>query len=231
MAKDSFWFRHEYNARDGEEILELRSKFGAEGYGVFWMLMEKMAENENGGIKVSLIGGLSHGFGVAKERLMLIIEECVSLELLFEKDGFYFNRMIAEHKEERRFFAEKGRSGAKKRWGGYSGTNKDANSGGYAENRTEQNINSNLSEKAPVKRIFPKLEIVEESFLRNGGTKEMAAAFFSKHSAMDWEIKGHPIKNWMALVATFIANWHYNNSKNAKHSKSHTENKLHFDKP
>ena len=72
MAKDTYYFSHDYNARNDEKILELRSEFGAEGYGVFWMIVETMAENENGGIKASLIGGLSLAFGVTKETIKKI---------------------------------------------------------------------------------------------------------------------------------------------------------------
>ena len=67
MAKDSFWFKHDYNARNDEKVLELRSVYGAEGYGVFWMLVESMAETEIGGLKASLIGGLSLGYGVPQQ--------------------------------------------------------------------------------------------------------------------------------------------------------------------
>ena len=121
MAKDTFWFKHDYNARNDEKVLELRSEFGAEGYGVFWMLIETMAENENGGAKASLIGGLSHGYGVAKDKLCDIIKYCVSVELVYEKDGFYFSKRLDKHKDERRQFSENGIEGAAKRWGSHKG--------------------------------------------------------------------------------------------------------------
>ena len=116
MAKDSFWFKHDYNARNDEKVLELRSVYGAEGYGVFWMLVESMAETEIGGLKASLIGGLSLGYGVAKERLKEIVKYCVEIELLYEKDGLYFSGRLLKHKQERNLFSESGKNGAKKRW-------------------------------------------------------------------------------------------------------------------
>ena len=116
MAKDSFWFKHDYNARNDEKILELRSEFGAEGYGIYWMLVETMAETDSGGAKASLIGGLSHGYGVAKQRLSEIINYCLSVELLYEKDGFYFSKRLDKHKIERKEFSIKGSEGAEKRW-------------------------------------------------------------------------------------------------------------------
>mgnify|MGYP001572489914 CR=1 FL=1 len=38
MAKDTYYFSHDYNARNDEKILELRVKYGAEGYGLFCTL-------------------------------------------------------------------------------------------------------------------------------------------------------------------------------------------------
>ncbi len=117
MAKDTFYFSHDYHARNDEKILELRVKYGAEGYGLFWMLVETMAENENGGAKASLIGGLSLGYGVAKERLLDFINYCVEIELFYEQDGFIFSRRMKKHKDFREKLSVKGKEGAEKRWG------------------------------------------------------------------------------------------------------------------
>jgi len=123
MGKETYWFRHDHNARGDEKILELRSEFGAEGYGVFWMIVETMAENSNGGVQKNLIGGLSLGYGVPKDRLCEIFSFCLRVELFFEKDGYYFSNRILKHKESMSNFAEYGKIGAKKRWGGYTGGN------------------------------------------------------------------------------------------------------------
>lgn len=119
MAKETYYFSHDYNARNDEKSLELRACHGAEGYGVFWMLIETMAENENGGVKASLMGGLSLGFGVAKDKLKSIIDCCLSVGLLYEKDGYYFSNRLLEHKGLRKKLSEAGKIGAEKKWGGY----------------------------------------------------------------------------------------------------------------
>jgi len=116
MAKDTYYFSHDYNARNDEKILELRVKYGAEGYGLFWMLVETMAENENGGAKASLIGGLSLGYGVAKEKLLEFIDYCIDIELFYKEEGFIFSRRMKKHKDFRLKLSEKGKEGAEKRW-------------------------------------------------------------------------------------------------------------------
>lgn len=121
MSKDTFWFKHDYNARNDEKILELRSIHGAEAYGVYWMIVETMADNDNGGIKGGLIGGLSHGFGVAKEKLQEIIQCCLDVDLFYEENGSYFSRRMLKHKEERKFFSDMGKEGAIKKREKYRG--------------------------------------------------------------------------------------------------------------
>lgn len=124
MAKDTFYFSHDYNARNDEKILELRASYGAEGYGIFWMIVETMAETENGGIKLSLIGGLSLGYGVAKDRLSMVINACLDLGLFYKSDDnepYIFSKRLLTHKELRKSLSKNGSDGAKKRWGGDGG--------------------------------------------------------------------------------------------------------------
>jgi hypothetical protein len=120
MSKETFYFTHDYNARNDDKILELRSLHGAEGYGIFWMIAETMAENSNGGIKKSLIGGLSLGYGVPKDRLLAIISSCKEIGLIYEKEGFLFSKRMLTHKELRNKLSLSGKAGAAKRWGGDS---------------------------------------------------------------------------------------------------------------
>ena len=47
MSKDTYYFSHDYNARNDEKMIAVRMKHGAEGYGIFFMILEKMRESEN----------------------------------------------------------------------------------------------------------------------------------------------------------------------------------------
>lgn len=123
MAKETFYFQHDYNARNDDKILELRSRYNGEGYGIFWMLVETMAENDNGGVKATLMGGLSQGYGVAKEWLIAFINDCIEIGLLYEEEGCYYSKRLLTHKEFRKVLSENGALGAAKRWRGYSHPN------------------------------------------------------------------------------------------------------------
>lgn len=119
-TKDTFYFSHDYNARNDEKILEIRSLYGAEGYGVFWMIVETMAENEDGRLNTHLIGGLSLSYGLAIDKLKLIIDSCISVGLFSKDREFIFSGRLSKHKETREEFrkerSESGSKGARARW-------------------------------------------------------------------------------------------------------------------
>jgi len=42
------WFKHIARAREDEAMVELLSEFGPEGYGVWWIILEQIAEQMDG---------------------------------------------------------------------------------------------------------------------------------------------------------------------------------------
>lgn len=114
--KEAFYFPHDYNARNDQKILALRSDFGLAGYALFFMLLETMAEETNGRVNRVAIGGLSVSYGITKDELLKFVECCIEIGLFLEDDsGIYSKRMI-EHKSFRNKLSEGGKKGASKRW-------------------------------------------------------------------------------------------------------------------
>jgi hypothetical protein len=124
------WFKHDYNSRSDDKILDLRAEYGWKGYGLFFAFIEKMCENETGAIDRDRIGGLSIGFGLPKDELLTFIDYCIKIGLFFEdEDGMIRNERATQHVEKLNSFREAGKKGAKKRWSNDSdrGANKGAN--------------------------------------------------------------------------------------------------------
>ena len=44
MVKEAYFFRHDKNARNDIKMISLRQKFGWEGYGLFWGIIETISE-------------------------------------------------------------------------------------------------------------------------------------------------------------------------------------------
>lgn len=114
--KNANWFEHDYNARNDQKILMLRAEYGMEGYGIYWSLIETMAEDK-GEIDRVAIGGLSLGYGVPKDRLKNVLDFCVKIGLFSGNENKVFSKRIKAHLEGRKLFQRKGLEGARKRWG------------------------------------------------------------------------------------------------------------------
>jgi len=106
-----YWFKHNYYTRMDVELQELRSVFGAEGYGVFIMLIESMHESETGGIPAFQIGGLSFGFGVTKDRLKEIVEHCLSSKIFLSNDEIIYYQPAIDHLNQREYLSKMGKKG------------------------------------------------------------------------------------------------------------------------
>ena len=121
MSKDVYYFSHDSNARKKKKMVALISKYGPEGYGVFFMLVEIMSEQHAYRIEKfpKLEDGLSREMGISAERirevLKYIISEC---ELLKEDNRYIWSDSLARRKEmqevKRQAKVEAGRIGGYK---------------------------------------------------------------------------------------------------------------------
>lgn len=137
------WFKHDYNARNDDKLLQLRAMMGWEGYGLFFALVEIMCENDKGYIDGQKIGGLSVGLGVPIDTLQELIEGCLDVGLFYiGDDEMIHNSRVDHHVAKMKSFREAGKKGAKKRWSNKSdkGANRGANTGVNADKSRVDNI-------------------------------------------------------------------------------------------
>ena len=139
--KNSYYFSHDCNARTDEKILKLRAKFGWEGYGIFWAIIETLAETTDGYFDLDdeAIGGLSLSVGVAKDKLKEILDYLIKIKLLSTNNSQFFSVRLLEHIELRKSFVIAGRKGAESRWKN-KGANRGANRGANAKERKGKEI-------------------------------------------------------------------------------------------
>jgi hypothetical protein len=114
--KGSFYFPHDYNARNDDKILEIRAKYGNEGYALFFYCLETMVERGDGYIIGGLLGGLSLGYGVAMGWLSDFLDFCVKIDAFRKDETGYYSERIVDHLNQRKMFSDKGKEGADKRW-------------------------------------------------------------------------------------------------------------------
>ena len=116
--KKVYYFGHDFNARSDEKIIKLRMKLGLEGYGIYWILIECLAEASQNMLKLSSVDALAYANvcdGIAMHSVIMDfslfeIEKIGGEEYFFSKS---LNARLA-HVHERRKSAV---AAAKKRWG------------------------------------------------------------------------------------------------------------------
>lgn len=205
MAKDTFYFSHDYNARNDPKILELRSEYGLEGYGLYWCLIETMAEDTNGVVVASLIGGLSVGYGIPKNKLMEIINFMVGVGLLQEHNGTIFSKRLLEHKKKRKHLSDKGREGALKKWKNsipISDPNSIPNGDGNAKERKEKEIKEKENKNRFVKPTTQEIA----DYCKERGNNVQPSVFFDFYESKGWLVGKSKMKDWKACVRTWEKN-------------------------
>ncbi len=117
MKQDHLYFQHDYHARDDGKLLKIRAKFGNEsGAGLFWFLVEIMAEDESGSFDNQAIDELSLMLGITQERIRAFIDYALEIHLFIKDGDRITSARMQEHKEWRRSQSESGKRGAKARW-------------------------------------------------------------------------------------------------------------------
>ena len=117
MCKKTY-FNHDCDARNDEKIVALRIRYGAEGYGVYFMLIE-MLQAAPGCTLEKDYKALAVDLRVSARRIKAIVED---FGLFTPTDGgkkFYSERLIkyaSEVDESYERYAEAGRKGMKARW-------------------------------------------------------------------------------------------------------------------
>lgn len=111
MTKDTFYFSHDYNARNDVKIKKLLAKHGYLGYGLFWAIIEDLYNNTN--VLRLDYETISFDLRCDKNIIYSIIHDFD----LFVFDGETFGSLSVQKRlEERNAKSEKARKSVLKRW-------------------------------------------------------------------------------------------------------------------
>lgn len=134
MAKEAYYFSHDSNARHDPKILALRSEFGIEGYGIYWVLIEMLREQEEYKLpkKEYIYNAIAMQVqckNFAKDDAKRFVELCINeFDLLVEDDCFFWSNSLLKRMGKKNELSEKRRAAAKARWKKSSDTNVSADS-------------------------------------------------------------------------------------------------------
>ena len=229
MKKETYYFSHDYNARNDTKILYMRQELGMEGYGIYWYLIEALAD-AGGILPLKIVPVLAKQMDSTLVKIEAVIN---NYELFQVAENQFFSQRLIQHLELRNALSEAGKIGAKTRWknggangGAISHPNAKESKGKEIKGKEKKVSNTHLLNSNLYRQpIIPTYEEVELSFLSSGGTKEMAKIFYDKNSALGWFLKGSPIVNFRNLLPSFISNFKTNTN-----GKLTSEQKFDFSK-
>lgn len=149
--KDAIAFLHDANARNDLKIAPLRQKFGLEGYGAFFMIVEILREQANFKIDLSDIEGINCQLKPHELDFKNFLEFCFEKKL-FKRDKKYMwsdslLRRMKAFTDARKRMSEGGKKGMKKRY-------KDLTSTLQVPRKVNQtNINQNKTNEININQL------------------------------------------------------------------------------
>ena len=92
MAKDAYYFSHDSNAKDDPKCMLLIEELQLEGYGIYWVLIETLREQENYKYPLKMIPVLARKFLTTKEKMLTVIN---NYELfVIENEEFFYSESL-----------------------------------------------------------------------------------------------------------------------------------------
>ena len=111
MKKNTFYFSHDYNARNDDKIKMLLRKHGMEGYGIYWAIVEDLYNNANA-LQLDY-NGIAYDLRFTTELVESIIN---NFGLFVAENGNFGSLSIERRLDERDKISKKYSENAKKRW-------------------------------------------------------------------------------------------------------------------
>ena len=136
MKSSTYYFSHDYNAANDTKILFLRHQLGMEGYGIYWYLIEQLA-NAGGKLPLELIPVLAMQMHCTDVKVNGVL---MNFDLFTIESGEFYSHRLQDHLELRLKLSESGKAGANNRW-----ANRGAIGGGNAKERKGKEIKVNIN--------------------------------------------------------------------------------------
>lgn len=112
----SCYFHHDYNASNDAKVLFLRQQLGMEGYGIYWFILEQLAQ-AGGSLPLKIIPVLAMQSQTQETKVRAVID---GYELFNVSADKFFSMRLNGHLEIRKLLSDKGKEGAVNRWGSES---------------------------------------------------------------------------------------------------------------
>lgn len=209
--KDTFYFQHDYNARNDPKLQEVLIEHGAMGLGVFWCIIEQLYEQ---GGQLSLRSCKSIAFALHVD--CKVVESVVQDFDLFQNDGtFFWSSSVLARLNRRKEISERRKKASETRWKSKETQQEQCNSNAkaqqeqcnvYPKERKEKErkeSTSNEVECIKAKRtafVPPTHEEVKSYVEEKGYAFFDAERFIDFYTSKGWMVGKNKMKDWKAAV-------------------------------
>lgn len=140
MPKDTFYFTHDYNTRNDVKIKHLLQKYGMQGYGIFWAIVEDLYNNANAlPLDYECI---AFDLRVEKETVQSVIHD---FGLFVIENNQFGSLSVQKRLEERNLKSLKAQQSAFKRWN--RGSNNNDSNANALQRQSDSNAIKESKEK------------------------------------------------------------------------------------
>ena len=223
--KETFYFAHDYNARNDPKLQNVLFDLGVEGIGVFWCIIEQLYEQ---GGKLPLHYCKSIAFALHVD--FCIVERLVNDYGLFKNDGQnMWSESVLNRLNRRKDISDKRKLAALARWRQNLENQSQASiqstdnpiinnanemqvhttsnaSAGHKEKEIKEknNIKESIKEKHETAKRFvpPTLEEVKARIKEMNYTFD-AEAFIAFYQSKNWMVGKNKMKDWKAAMVTW----------------------------
>jgi uncharacterized protein YdaU (DUF1376 family) len=210
--KKTNYFSHDSNARNDEKILAVRMKYGAEGYGIYFMILERLRDSD-GYMSIKDYNMLAFDFRVSAEKVKSIVED-FGLFVFTEDSKHFYSESFLQRMKLKDEKSLKARESANQRWRKKTEEQKEMRTQcERIKNECERNaskvkkskVNNKEKEKEkekPKRFLPPSLDEVE-NYISEKGYSVDAEAFIAFYTAKNWFIGKNKMKDWRAAIVTW----------------------------
>jgi len=106
--KETFYFSHDYGARNDPKMISLRFTIGLEAIGVYWCLIETLYE-QDGKIELKFLEETIRSYGVCNTDVVRIIDKLFETQLLQKDEKIVWSDGVNLRIQKRKEKSEKAR--------------------------------------------------------------------------------------------------------------------------
>ena len=212
MAKDAYYFSHDSNAKDDPKCMLLIEELQLEGYGIYWLLVEVLREQENYKYPLRMVPVLARKFLTTKEKMLAVIYK-YDLFVVENEEFFYsesLNRRMGLMNDKREQARLAGKKSGEARRNKALEYKKEINA---TSTDVQQTFNDSSTDAEQLKESKVKeneiKEIIEyftdEQKLKINKNYQKIDLFYYEERIKEYEIKiNKPYTNRVSALNTFV---------------------------